>query len=138
MPNDTDTISTALLEALAAYAHTAWSGWMQYLFAFGDYHSDGSFTIRPDAVTRWDRQMRAEYADLPEEEKESDRKEADAMLAIVGAAYAEQAKHIDGLRQSSAGLYRTVAMMGNALLDAEREIAELRASLRSAARAGGG
>jgi hypothetical protein len=33
----------------------------------------------------------------------------------------------DGLRQSNASLHKSVAMMGNALLDAERELAAMRA-----------
>lgn len=48
-------------------------------------------------------------------------------------AYEGQVKRIDGLRQSNAGLQRTLAEMGNALLDAEREIAELRAALHKIA-----
>ena len=35
------------------------------------------------AVDRWKRQMQTPYNDLSEEEKESDRKEADGMIAIL-------------------------------------------------------
>lgn len=80
-----------LREALAEYAHDAWSGWMKYLFGKGDFvpwtNSDGKMEARwvmPNwAVDRWSRQMRTPYADLPEEEKKSDRAEADTMLAIM-------------------------------------------------------
>jgi hypothetical protein len=34
-------------------------------------------------VERWSRQMNAPYADLSEEEKESDRKEADRVLEVL-------------------------------------------------------
>lgn len=69
-------------EALAAYAHEAWAGWMRYMFA--KCNSTGVGLAIPDAlVERWQRQMSTPYADLPEEEKRSDRKEADEMLAIV-------------------------------------------------------
>jgi hypothetical protein len=74
-----------LREQLAAYAHEAWSGWMRYLFRFGEEHDDGSFTITADKVCRWHRQAITPYAELPKSEKDSDRKEADRMLAIVNA-----------------------------------------------------
>lgn len=74
-----------LREQLAALAHEQWCGWMAYLFKQGTTNSDGSFTIRPWAVERWVRQMGIPYVDLPEEEKQSDRAEADKMLALFEA-----------------------------------------------------
>lgn len=101
-------------EALAEYAHEAWSGWMKYLFGKGERR--GQFSADPTkyseievvwimpawAVERWTRQMNTSYADLPESEKESDRQEADRMLAIVQPApdawkVAEQMRAIRGL-----------------------------------------
>jgi hypothetical protein len=78
-------------EQLADYAHGAWSGWMEYLFSKcrPDYYVDdihtpnGDLVIPQWAVERWRRQAATPYADLPESEKESDRAEADKMLAIV-------------------------------------------------------
>ena len=70
-------------EALAAYAHEAWSGWMRYMFAKCN-HTGVGLAIPDALVERWTRQMNTAYADLPENEKQSDRKEADEMLAIVG------------------------------------------------------
>jgi hypothetical protein len=79
-------------EALAAYAHEAWSGWMRYLFSKCtryNYYDDHSGAIIPGwAVERWQRQMDTPYADLPEEEKVSDRAEADKMLALMPKAAA--------------------------------------------------
>ena len=72
-----------LRESLAAYAHASWTGWMRYLFSKGTLNNDGSFTIPPDLVKRWGRQMDTPYADLPESEKASDRTEADRMLSVV-------------------------------------------------------
>lgn len=74
-----------LREALAAYAHNAWSGWMIYLFSKCTEHPGGFYTIPVWAVKRWKRQMDTNYCDLPEEEKQSDREEADRILSLVGA-----------------------------------------------------
>ena len=71
-------------EQLAEYAHKAWSGWMAYLFEKSEQNSDGTVTIPAWAVERWRRQSITPYSALPESEKESDRAEADRMLAITG------------------------------------------------------
>jgi len=70
-------------ERLAAYAHGAWSGWMRYLFGKCEFNKDGSATIPKWAVERWLRQSQAPYKDMPEEEKESDREEAEQMLNLM-------------------------------------------------------
>lgn len=78
-----------LEEELAQYAHNAWSGWMEYLFSKcveGDEAmSDGTteLVIPPALVSRWRRQIQTKYEDLPENEKESDRKEADKIMGIL-------------------------------------------------------
>lgn len=70
-------------EALSVYAHKAWSGWMKYIFSKTTMNADGTATIPKWAVERWHRQMNTEYSDMREAEKESDRAEADQMLAII-------------------------------------------------------
>lgn len=70
-------------EQLAEYAHEAWSGWMEYLFDKGHLTVDKTFIIEKESVERWRRQMMTKYTDLPENEKESDRLEADKMLVIL-------------------------------------------------------
>jgi hypothetical protein len=75
-------MTTETVEKLAAYAHEAWSGWMKYLF--NQSEQTGVGVIVPTGLAdRWHRQMNTAYADLPEKEKESDRAEADKMLAIM-------------------------------------------------------
>ena len=73
-------------EQLAEYAHNQWSGWMKYLFSKCEmpiHNTQGGVIIPQWAVERWMRQMNTEYKNLSEEEKESDRKEADGMILIM-------------------------------------------------------
>jgi len=73
-------------EKLAALCHDQWSGWMEYLFSkcHKAPSSIGSMAVIPGwAVLRWRRQMVTPYAKLSEEEKNSDRKEADRFLALL-------------------------------------------------------
>jgi hypothetical protein len=72
-----------LQEALAQYAHDAWSGWMKYMFQKGTLNDDGTYTMPSWAVERWTRQMKLSYYELPESEKESDRDEAKRMIEIL-------------------------------------------------------
>lgn len=72
-----------LREELAEYAHDAWAGWMSYLFSKGDLNPDGTFTIHHEETKRWIRQSCTSYESLPHHEKESDRAEADKMIAIM-------------------------------------------------------
>lgn len=84
--------ATMLREALAAYAHEAWSGWMKYMFEKGEFRqhvnprtlAEEEIWVMPAwAVERWQRQMNTPFSALPDAEKESDYEEADKMLAIV-------------------------------------------------------
>ncbi len=74
---------TNVEEKLADYAHTAWSGWMSYLFLCSVAQKDGSVVIPKDKAERWHRQMSTDYNDLPEKEKHSDRTEAKLIIDIL-------------------------------------------------------
>ena len=71
------------MEELSDYAHSAWAGWMKYLFEKSTKNTDGSVTIPSELVERWERQVNTEYDFLSELEKDSDRKEAIRMLNIM-------------------------------------------------------
>src|SRR5258706_14489467 len=62
---------TELREALAAYAHEAWSGWMQYLFSKCSPLHEGPLRIPDEWAARWKQQIDTPYAALSEAEKES-------------------------------------------------------------------
>ena len=70
-------------EELTKFAHKQWSGWMEYLFSKGKFNADGTWTMPAWAVDRWSRQMQTQYDDLPLNEKESDKEEAERMLSII-------------------------------------------------------
>ncbi len=76
-----------LREQLADLEHIRWAMWMKYLFSVGTFHEDGSWTMPPWAVERWQRQMNTPYKALTEKEQDSDRREADNTLEIVREFY---------------------------------------------------
>ena len=76
-----------LREALAAYAHDAWAAYMNYHLSKCE-RGDGSFAIPYDYWRALRHQIIRPYAELSDEEREWDRKEADKMLAIVAPALA--------------------------------------------------
>jgi hypothetical protein len=65
-----------LRERLAALCHEQWSGWMRYLF-------EHCSLIPETFAIRWKRQMNTTYSDLPENEKDSDRQEANRVLVLL-------------------------------------------------------
>lgn len=74
-----------IIEKLADYEHDRWSRWQKYLFSKCIVNKDGTLTIPKEFVDRWTRQMNTNYANLSEEEKDSDRKEAIRILKIINA-----------------------------------------------------
>ena len=78
-----------LREALADNAHMSWSGWMLHLFGKSVPNEDGTVTIPREEVDRWVRQMRLPYDQLTEREKDSDRREADKILKVLGRSHVE-------------------------------------------------
>jgi len=73
-----------LREQLADLSHDIWTSWMEWQFSVceqGD--KDNSLRIPADKVTRWARQIRTPYSELSEQEKDSDREQADKILAVL-------------------------------------------------------
>lgn len=73
-------MSESLREKLAANAHDSWTSWMTYMFGCGMVDAQGQLVIPASLVERWQRQMVTPYGQLPEQEKRSDRIEADRIL----------------------------------------------------------
>jgi hypothetical protein len=72
-----------LCERLASLEHERWSRWMRYMFECGVLNPDGSWTMPAEKVARWHRQMSTPYADLTEQEKESDRIEVEHTIVAI-------------------------------------------------------
>lgn len=81
-----------LIEQLADKEHASWARWMQYLLnkcvAHWTVNADGfdqynGVLIPPGLVEHWQRQIRTPYADLSEQEKQSDREEVAHILPII-------------------------------------------------------
>ena len=70
-------------EELAALAHEQWSGWMKHLFSKCITNEYEGMIIPKWAVDRWIRQMNTNYNGLSEEEKDSDRFEADRVIKLL-------------------------------------------------------
>lgn len=70
-------------EKLAALCHEQWSGWMKYMFSKSKLSSAGCIIIPKDLVDRWCKQMNTPYKKLSEEEKNSDRAEADKFIKLI-------------------------------------------------------
>lgn len=75
--------AAASREALADLSHDIWAHWMEYMFGQGTFNDDGTWTMPAEKVDRWNRQVITRYADLSEQERESDRHQADKILAVL-------------------------------------------------------
>ena len=78
----TSQYANAKRELLAALAHERWSAWMEYMFGIATVDPEGNLVIPAQYVARWARQMKTPYVELPDDEKESDRREADMTIAV--------------------------------------------------------
>jgi uncharacterized protein YecT (DUF1311 family) len=81
-----ESIKEKLREMIASQVHVSWSGWIHYqLCTKGIKNEDGSITITKEDVDCWAKQMNTAYNQLPEEEKKSDRQEANFYIAVIEA-----------------------------------------------------
>ncbi len=72
-----------LIEALADKEHASWARWMLYLFSKCRVHPDGRMVIPAELIERWGRQVKTPYAELTEQEKQSDRAEVAHILPVI-------------------------------------------------------
>jgi len=79
-----------LVEQLAAVEHERWSHWQRYVHSKCVRQPDGSLLIPAGLVARWEKQINTKYAELDEQERESDRDQVRKYLPLIAAALAER------------------------------------------------
>lgn len=70
-------------ERLAEYAHDAWSSYMAYFLKRLDQDNDGNLVIPKAYARNLHSLIATSYSELPEDDRQGDREEADKMLVII-------------------------------------------------------
>ncbi|MFM0031776.1 hypothetical protein PQR70_36765 [Paraburkholderia madseniana] len=76
-------VPNEILEQLAAAEHERWAHWQRYMHGKAIRNSDGSLTIPAELVSRWERLMETPYAELTEDERQSDREQVQRYLPLL-------------------------------------------------------
>lgn len=61
------------LRTLAILNHKQWNHWLEYQNSCSTYLENGDLILPSDKIARWKRQIKTSYANLSEQEKNSDR-----------------------------------------------------------------
>ncbi len=72
-----------LIELLADKEHDSWARWQSYLFSRCPFTLEGDAIIPRELVQRWKRQINTPYAELSEQEKQSDRNEVAHIVPLI-------------------------------------------------------
>lgn len=92
------------IEKGADLEHKRWAKWQEYIFDCAIRSGDDNLGIRTFAwptgqVENWERQIETPYEELPEKEKESDRKETREYLPLIKQMFLSLAnERIESLR----------------------------------------
>ena len=78
-----------ILELLADNEHRRWASWQKYVHSKGIKNEDGSLTIPKGFVNHWEYEINADYSDLEENIKESDRIEVRKIIELIKRSYDE-------------------------------------------------
>ncbi|HXI18066.1 MAG TPA: hypothetical protein VNM48_17010 [Chloroflexota bacterium] len=74
---------TELRERLAAIEHQQWVDWQRYFHSKCQRNPDGSLTVPAGYVTALDRLIDTSYQQLPEDQKQNDRKEVGRYWPLI-------------------------------------------------------
>jgi hypothetical protein len=78
--------SDETVERLAAIEHERWAHWQRYVHRQCERRDDGSLVIPAELAARWEAQTETPYAELTEQERDSDREQVHKYLPTVVAA----------------------------------------------------
>ncbi len=87
---DIENLLGDLIEQLAAVEHERWSHWQRYVHSKCVRQPDGSLLLPADLVARWEKQIDTKYAELDDQERESDREQVRKYLPLIASALAER------------------------------------------------
>jgi hypothetical protein len=80
--------SEPVVERLAEIEHERWAHWQKYVHDQCERREDGSMVIPAGLAARWQAQIETPYADLSEQEKDSDREQVQRYLPTIVEALA--------------------------------------------------
>jgi len=66
---------TKLFEKLAEIEHQKWAHWQKYLHSKLNYIGENELVLDYELFKHWERQIKTDYKDLTEKEKDSDREQ---------------------------------------------------------------
>ena len=73
-----------LMEKLADIEHIRWADWQKYMHTKGIPSADNLYLMIPlDYIKHWKRQIKTDYKDLSEQEKDSDREQVVRYFDLV-------------------------------------------------------
>lgn len=75
--------SEQTVERLAAIEHERWAHWQQFVHDQCDRQEDGTLLVPAELAARWQAQIETPYAELSEQERESDREQVRRYLPTV-------------------------------------------------------
>lgn len=101
----------------AELEHARWARWQAHVFARATKNQDGSYTISASDAERWQRQIDADYKDLSEPEKESDRREVREYIPLITTAM-----HAAAHATEKAGEVEEVALPTRPCVNAEQHM----------------
>jgi len=87
---ETKLLLERIVEELASIEHERWAHWQQYLHGRGIRQPDGSLLLSSELVGQWEAQIATPYADLSEDEKQSDREQVHRYLPRIVAEIRRQ------------------------------------------------
>jgi hypothetical protein len=74
------------VDQLAAIEHERWAHWQRYVHDHCERLDDGSLVIPATLAARWAAQIEMTYAELTEQEKDSDREQVRRYIPVVISA----------------------------------------------------